>query len=884
MGLYTYKLHKKQEENISKRYKEKDLILMTTFQLREICNKEKLVKSIVNPLDKEELIKLIMKYRGEKDSRLINHNIDGGIERVEKFIKRSNKKEMQSHITDYSGKIVIYKGLSLDIYDEYEVKSTKELEEGNVLLVDNNFNISTVLNIKKIKMNNEYKYFLVKGKDVFIQENESKFYNLIFLLQKESELLYDIYENKVDFQNYNLEYSSVPILQLEIKELEETIMPIAIDFGTSNTTAGIYIDKEVFQGLNDNLIRNINLEDYEDDKVKLVKLLDTTKKDYSITPLIPSVVGIKYINENEDEDNVKYIFGYDALFASKKRYIDDSLTVFYDIKRWISDFEKSEKVIDIHGKTTLVKRKDIIKAYLEYVISLANQRFKCKFKNIYISCPSKQKYKFHKLFEEVLSDYNVESKNMIEESVAVLYNTISDFIDRDKYSNGDEYKALIIDCGGGTTDLSGCSFSIRDNRVSYKIDIETSYENGDTDFGGNNLTFRILQFIKILMANALARDNYLEIKKAIVDEFKIDIFRNIDKYGIDQLYEDLNREYERAEEIIPTKFKLYETRNKEDYCKARNNYYFLFNLAEEIKKIFFSNPELIKIILSPNEVKENLEIIYSAQIIYDKWKLSYINNGKLQIIKEAPTLNLTTYEISTLIKGDVYNIIKKFLETLYKNDELYEYSLIKLTGQSCKVDIFKDALKEFIPGRIIEINKSKKDASEDYDLKLSCIKGALKYLYSKNFGYADIQIQNNMPTLPYTLTAFTHKGDEITLIKNKAIKRGFVSRFMDRVILKLYLKDSSNNVKYEYDYKFNNEELEKTDAVSIIENYSNISQHETDNIENDEIKFFVWAEEELWGFYVLAILRKDHELYISKEKFFYFENDKWEKNFFDGLK
>ena len=157
-------------------------------------------------------------------------------------------------------------------------------------------------------------------------------------------------------------------------------MPLAIYFGTSNTTAGIYIDKEVFQGLNDNLIRN--LEYYEDDKVKLVKLLDTTKKDYKITPLIPSVVGVKYINENED--TIKYIFGYDALFASKKRYVDDSLTVFYDIKRWISNFEKSEKVIDIHGKTTLIKRKDIIKAYLEYVISLANQRFKCKFKNIYI--------------------------------------------------------------------------------------------------------------------------------------------------------------------------------------------------------------------------------------------------------------------------------------------------------------------------------------------------------------------------------------------------------------------------------------------------------------------------------------------------------------------
>lgn len=149
MGLYTYKLHKKQEENVSKRYKEKDLILMTTFQLREICNKEKLVKSIVNPLDKEELIKLIIKYRGEKDNRLISNYVEDGIERIEKFLKRSAKKEIPSDIVDYSGKIVIYKDLSLEIYDEYELKTNKELDEGNVLLVDNNFNVSTVLNIKR---------------------------------------------------------------------------------------------------------------------------------------------------------------------------------------------------------------------------------------------------------------------------------------------------------------------------------------------------------------------------------------------------------------------------------------------------------------------------------------------------------------------------------------------------------------------------------------------------------------------------------------------------------------------------------------------------------------------------------------------------------------
>ena len=881
MGLYTYKLSKI-EENELKTYKEKDLLLMTTFQLREICTREKLVKSIVDPLDKEELIKLIMKYRGEKDNRLINTYTECGLDNIENFIKESSKREIVSNIIDYSGKIIVYENLSIEIYDDYEIKTNENISEGNVILSDSEFNICTILNIKKVKENNIYKYFLVKGKDVEAREGKSKFYNLLFFKEKESELLYDVYEGKNINSNIKIEYSQVPILRFELEQLEETSMPLAIDFGTSNTTAGIYIDKEVFNGLNENLIKEKKYELYEDEKVKLVKLLDATKENYTLSPLIPSIVGVKYINENNNE--IKYIFGYDAMAASKKRYVDDSLTVFYDIKRWISDFEKDEKVIDIHGKTTLIKRKQIIKAYLEYVISLANQRFKCKFKNIYISCPTKQKYKFHKLFEDVLSNYSVQSENMLEESVGVLYNTISDLIDRNKYVQGEKYKALIIDCGGGTTDLSGAAFSIRNNRVSYKINIETSYENGDTDFGGNNLTFRILQFLKILMANALIKKDYEEVKKALIDEFKIDIFRSIDKYGIKELYETLDKEYENAENIIPTKFKIYETRNKEDYCKVRNNYYFLFNLAEEVKKIFFGRPELIKIYLAPEIMKDNKlqDNEDSTFIIFDKWKLSYRQDDVLKVVKEAPRLTITTYEINTLIKGDVYGIIKKFLESLYEKDELYDYSLIKLTGQSCQVDIFKDALKEFIPGRIIEINKSKKDSYEDYDLKLSCLKGTLKYLHSKNFGYADIQIENNTCALPYVITAFTHSGEEITLIKNNEINRGFVSRFMDRILLKLYLKDNNNNVKYEYDYKFNNEDLEITNAKVITERYSHIKQPETDNIENNEIKFFVWGEKELWGFYVVAILRQNHELYMGKEEFFYFENDKWEKNFFDG--
>lgn len=57
-----------------------------------------------------------------------------------------------------------------------------------------------------------------------------------------------------------------------------------------------------------------------------------------------------------------------------------------------------------------------------------------------------------------------------------------------------------------------------------------------------------------------------------------------------------------------------------------------------------------------------------------------------------------------------------------------EYSIIKLTGQSCKIDIFRDALKEFVPGRTIQFKRRSGDLTKDFELKMTCVDGALKYL------------------------------------------------------------------------------------------------------------------------------------------------------------
>ncbi len=81
MNKYSYKLY------ANKRYTEKkymtftrvELMEMTTFQLRNICSKEKLVTGLINTLTRDQLIQTILRYRGAEENLLIKENKDGAL-------------------------------------------------------------------------------------------------------------------------------------------------------------------------------------------------------------------------------------------------------------------------------------------------------------------------------------------------------------------------------------------------------------------------------------------------------------------------------------------------------------------------------------------------------------------------------------------------------------------------------------------------------------------------------------------------------------------------------------------------------------------------------------------------------------------------------------
>ena len=198
-----------------------------------------------------------------------------------------------------------------------------------------------------------------------------------------------------------------------------------------------------------------------------------------------------------------------------------------------------------------------------------------------------------------------------------------------------------------------------------------------------------------------------------------DIYRYVDQHGGKKLYRHLDEEYRKAEEILPTRFADFERYNRSEYYKVKNNFYTLFDTAEKIKKLFYGKIGTLEVVVT-SEQKERKE----KTVLLDKWKLSFRQGDDLAVKKTVPEVIMNYFEIELLLSGEIYGIVRKFMDEFYRTGRIQDFSFIKLTGQSCKIDLFKDALKEFVPGRMIQFRKRANIDAADVELKLTCVDGA----------------------------------------------------------------------------------------------------------------------------------------------------------------
>ncbi len=127
MSRYTYTLRPDRQEEPVHTYKRNELEKMTTFHLREICRKEKLVVSSSQQGDKESLIRLIMRFRGQKEYRNIQTRCEGGLERLQEFFRDHEIQLTNRMAIRLPGTITLYKGTGMNEMDNYQVQSGEKL-------------------------------------------------------------------------------------------------------------------------------------------------------------------------------------------------------------------------------------------------------------------------------------------------------------------------------------------------------------------------------------------------------------------------------------------------------------------------------------------------------------------------------------------------------------------------------------------------------------------------------------------------------------------------------------------------------------------------------------------------------------------------------------
>ena len=706
------------------------------------------------------------------------------------------------------------------------------------------------------------------------------------ILREKSLFRIILFDKKADAENYQGQSYSCweKECRIDFQERQETNQTLCIDFGTSNTTAGTY-------GI-------LNEESDEPEVVEFVDVIHSTPDKVVRRQVVPTFVYTQACGQ----EGIRFCFGYEA----KKRLMDSGYntdaTVFHEIKRWLNDIEHEEEVCDKAGKKGKIARKEIIKQYIKYIIELSEQYFRCRFKKLHFSAPVKMKPQVIEMMKELLPEpeYKVSNEDKsLDEGTAVVYNYIAGEISSQegevKETKG---SIMIIDCGGGTTDLASCAYKYQMVPDSVKLEVTNGFENGDANFGGNNITYRILQFLKVKLA-AVRRGEPVPESTDLLQDNEEQIKTALDvSMTADEIYKKLFAEYQKAEAVIPTKFAT--EKYSETKKKKKRNYYYLWEMADQIKLHFFSSVNSVQVEFNEKRDKNLIEAVAKAN---DYYLYVYDKAGKGLEKWESPLNNIkiTIKEIEQLLCPDLYALLNKLFNNWPKeNMPWYEnFEAYKLSGQSCKINMFKRLLMEFIPGKKLR-NKYENQQQVEDRYKLPCLLGCIEFIKDRDFGLTMPEIKSTPPKMLY----------EISETSRKPVKKlfgqkdgGAISRFprtANRAVLEV--KDDIGRKKREITVRFALENTEQTIEMSklrekIKEKNKNCKDEYIDNIINNIIDCQVFDDHQAkvlflipaangygFHFYSVAIVHEgdNREYYLQNDGKYYSFEDDMRESFFNG--
>lgn len=846
-------------DKIEKRSELEDIVKKYKLNIKTMgCRLKELKENIKKELNKinEIIEKESGKYSNTSKENNSNQNpqenkkekIEEKQEETKKTINLKDLKIEKTEDIDISD-LVIYKNTDLTKVNEFILYTSLDLYPV-VCLKNNKGEISGKLYIEK---DEERKYIVAPKENIeFNKLEKSSSCEVIF----------------VDKQDTTKGY--VVKTSLEVRELEIFEGTLCIDFGTCNTSLGTYIP--------------------EKDEIKLVKFKDVLTGNIE-RETIPTVI---YVENCADKNNIIYKFGYEAKKTIKDRDYNFKNTIFYEIKKWLLNIEKEEELVDDELNKVVVKRKNILRAYFDYLLKEASNQLQYRFKKLHFSTPISLKEQYILAIKSILTDYEVmDAGKSIDEGVAVIYHDIyNDITNLKKEKNfriaNKNRRVMTIDVGGGTTDVISSTFSLEEQEKGAKLKIYTYPENSNSYFGGNNITYRIFQYLKIKIAKYLEAkslnidiDELIKMSKPAILSF-IDN-TEIDKSGtqkLDEIYFEFEEEYKKASEILPTDYEInskFKTNRQKDLLKR--NFYLLWEAAETIKIEFFRQTEIYLIDFA-SEDKESKKIKIPN---LDNLLFTIVKDGNLETIQEVPQIAIGINEIQKLIYADIYKLISDILGN--KTNIISDYIKVKLSGQTCNITLFQELLKEFIAGKKLRGSSGKNDAKSSCELlKLNCIRGSIEYT-------SDIMKGVIVPEI-YREKASLRNKVEIERVEKIAVlteEKSLIQLFdNDATTIKMSIYDWENtfvkNEVYNLKPEISGVELTLEEVIEKLEKNTEDIKGQLQRIADEEVKVVIFNPSvEADSFEVIELYKtKENKFkFINSEKF-NFEKNVNGSNFFNG--
>ncbi len=788
---------------------------------------------------------------------------------------------------------------------------------------------------------------------VFQSIPDDEAYHRVFLKAKREHMLTDVLlnrETRHDF--YLLAHANGKWWRAkvgDVKVYQPRIMKattLCMDFGTSYSTCGMFsLELDGAPNSKVSALHEANPHRYAHIEVKdrshnILKFAEQPRSFLrnETSVMAPTVIAVK---DCSGETPV-LLFGYDAERWAATYEFRTNVTIFRGIKRWIHKIDSPDqlRLKDIQGRVLQMTRFDLLRAYLLYIIGEAEQQFKCRFSHIHLTSPVKLKQYFLDAFSSMLNKpteegrtFTLEKENALDEGVSVLFNDIIAYGDTFKKSlkgsdivSSSTRKAMIIDSGGGTTDVAACSYRFdADPDIGFDLHVETEFMNGDSNFGGNNLTYLLMQLAKIKLARACIPTFAENMNRELgVDKLsnlqlcetlivaKKNLYRDVDEKR--DLYTAINRWYEVAENIIPTRYGNYH--DSADYDIVRSNFSFLWAMSESIKKEFFRQGNITNLGFfetRPNVIVQDLTEHIPLRIRLEG-KTNLVAISEVWDVEESggDDLSFSIRELEWLYRGAIYDRMNVFLNDLYETDRLKEFASIRLTGQSTKIGLFDESLKEFLPGKKIVFNRSNesyRDMSEY--LKLACLVGVLDYQQLKSGASSwKLHIESKPIVVPYHLKRKPPTSDlyevvipkERLALKSEALKsqrelkpdvHGFYYHrarieTVQKMVLEYRLEDSFGNER-EFIVDFKNqptgEVVSHDEFVRIMSecHFPFVPEYQiVESMAREDVAHIFIAWNELyWGVSFLVLYREAGRIVFYRPIIERFEND---QDFFDGLK